>query len=159
MLKQVNPTQLRRSTRSFNTQIGTFLGAKVRDMEYYVKPTLDRAPEHLILHVGTNDVRHSSPQEITKAISMLDQRTKKEVPTTILAISEVITRNDDPSLNMKIVELNAKLSHVCTNNKLKIIARRNICYDHLNPYGLHLSKQGTAKLETSQFANYLEDYH
>ena len=38
MLKHINPTQLRRSTRSFNTQIRTFPGAKVRDMEYYIKP-------------------------------------------------------------------------------------------------------------------------
>jgi hypothetical protein len=33
-------------------------------MEYYVKPTLARAPDHLILHVATNDVRQSTPQEI-----------------------------------------------------------------------------------------------
>ena len=64
-------------------------------MEYYVKPTLVR---------GTNDVRHSSPQEIKNAISMLRQNIK-ELPTTNLAISEVISRNDEPSLNMKIMEL------------------------------------------------------
>ncbi|CAB4002379.1 Hypothetical predicted protein, partial [Paramuricea clavata] len=110
MLKHINPTQLRRSTRSFNTQIKTFPGAKVSDMEYYVKPTLARTPDHLILHVGTNDVRQSTPQEITNAISMLGQQIKKELPTTNLAISEVITRNDDPSLNTKITELNTKLS-------------------------------------------------
>ncbi|CAB4016163.1 Scavenger receptor cysteine-rich type 1 M130, partial [Paramuricea clavata] len=110
MLKHINPTQLRRSTRSFNTQIKTFPGAKVSDMEYYVKPTLARTPDHLVLHVGTNDVRQSTPQEITNAISMLGQQIKKELPTTNLAISEVITRNDDPSLNTKITELNTKLS-------------------------------------------------
>ena len=64
-----------------------------------------RAADHLILHVGTNDVRNSSPQEITNAISMLGQNMKKELPTTNLLISEIITRNDDPSLNMKIMEL------------------------------------------------------
>jgi lysophospholipase L1-like esterase len=156
MLKHINPTQLRRSTRSFNTQIKTFPGAKVSDMEYYVKPTLARTPDHLILHVGTNDVRQSTPQEITNAISMLGQQIKKELPTTNLAISEVITRNDDPSLNTKITELNTKLSQVCTNNKWKIITHRNISSEHLNPYGLHLSKQGTAKL-AQNFTNYLKN--
>ena len=156
MLKHINPTQLRRSTRSFNTQIKTFPDAKVSDMEYYVKPTLARAPDHLILHVGTNDVRQSTPQEITNAISMLGQQIKKELPTTNLAISEVITRNDDPSLNTKITELNTKLSQVCTNNKWKIITHRNISSEHLNPYGLHLSKQGTAKL-AQNFTNYLKN--
>ena len=38
MLKHINPTQLRRSTRSFNTQIKTFPGAKVSDMEYLLWP-------------------------------------------------------------------------------------------------------------------------
>ena len=156
MLKHLNPTQLRRSTRSFNTQIKTFPGAKVSDMEYYVKPTLARTLDHLILHVGTNDVRQSTPQEITNAISMLGQQIKKELPTTNLAISEVITRNDDPSLNTKITELNTKLSQVCTNNKWKIITHRNISSEHLNPYGLHLSKQGTAKL-AQNFTNYLKN--
>ena len=90
MLKHINPAQLRRSTRNFTTQIRTFPGAKVSDMEYYVKPTLARAPDHLILHVGTNDVRQSSVQEITNAISTLGQNIKKELPPTNLAISEVI---------------------------------------------------------------------
>ena len=87
---------------------------------------------------------------------MLGQQIKKELPTTNLAISEVITRNDDPSLNTKITELNIKLSQVCTNNKWKIITHRNISSEHLNPYGLHLSKQGTAKL-AQNFTNYLKN--
>ena len=89
---------------------------------------------------------------------MLGQNIKKELPTTNLAISEVITRSDDPSLNMKIMELNNKLFQVCTNNKWKIITHRNISSDHLNSYGLHLSKQGTAKL-AQNFANYLKGSH
>ena len=64
-------------------------------MEYYVKPTLARAPDHVILHVGTNDVRQSSAQEITNAVSTLGHNMKKELPTTNLTIFEVITRNDD----------------------------------------------------------------
>ena len=123
-------------------------------MEYYVKPTLAHTPNHLILHVGTN-VRQSSVQEITNAISTLGQNIKKELPTLNLAISEVITRNDDPTLNVKIMELNTKLSQVCTINKWEIITHRNISSEHLNPYGLHLSKQGTAKL-AQNFANYLK---
>ena len=154
MLKHINPAQLRRRTGSFNIQFRTFPGAKVHNMEYYVKPTLARALDHLILHVSTNDERQSSAQEIN-AISMLGQNIKKELPTMNLAISEVITRNDDPTLNAKIMELNAKLSQVCTNNKWKIITHRNISSEHLDPYGLHLSKPGTAKL-AQNFTNYLK---
>ncbi len=53
-------------------------------------------------------------------------------------------------------KINTKLSQVCTNNKWKIITHRNISSEHLNPYGLHLSKQGTAKL-AQNFTNYLKN--
>ena len=40
-------------------------------MNHYVKPTLDRNPELLVLHVGTNDVRRKEPQEIANEIESL----------------------------------------------------------------------------------------
>ena len=97
-------------------------------MKLYVKPTLTRAPDHLILHIGTDKKRpkHSSPQKISSSISTLGQEIKKELPTTNLVISEVITRNDDPNLNTKIEELNTKLSQVCSNNNWKIITHKGL---------------------------------
>ena len=74
---------------------------------------------------------------------MLGQQIKKELRTTTLVVSEVITRNDHPNLNLKIKELNTKLSQVCSNNKWKFISRNNILTVHLNPHALHLNRQGT----------------
>ena len=145
MLKYVNPAKLRKSTK-YNINVKTFPGAKVEDMKYYVKPALDKASDQLILHVGTNDIKHTSPQEIANSISSLGQEIEKQQPKTNLIISELIIRNDDPKLNMKIKELNDKLTQVCKNNKWDLINHKNILPNHLNEYGLHLTRQRTACL-------------
>ena len=49
MLKYVSSAHLRRSTKA-NVQVKTFPGARVDDMKFYVKPTLARAPDCVILH-------------------------------------------------------------------------------------------------------------
>ena len=37
--------------------VKAFPGAKVADMQHYVKPTLEQAPEEIVIHCGTNDLR------------------------------------------------------------------------------------------------------
>ena len=39
-----------------------FLGALVADMKHYVKPTLEKNPEPIVLHVGTNDINEKKPR-------------------------------------------------------------------------------------------------
>ena len=34
----------------------SFSGAKIRDMQDYVKPALPENPDQIIVHVGTNDL-------------------------------------------------------------------------------------------------------
>jgi lysophospholipase L1-like esterase len=145
MVKHLNPSKLRKGTKH-NINVQTFSGANVADMRYYVKPAISRSPDYLLLHVGTNDLKRQTPQQIAGSISTLCQEIVKESPNTKIVLSKVITRSDDPSLNSKINELNCKLSQVCHNNKWGILNHTNITADHLNPYGLHLNKQGTAKL-------------
>lgn len=154
MLKYINPSKLRKSTKC-NIQVKTFPGAKVSDMKHYIKPTLSRTPDCLIMHIGTNDLKNSSPSEISSSISSLGQEIRKEVPNTNLVISEVIIRNDDPSLNVKISELNKNLAQVCANNNWDFITHKNILPVHLNSYGLHLNKQGSSYL-AKNFINFLK---
>ena len=45
----------------------------------------------------------------------------------------------------KIEDLNVRLKQVCANNNWGIITHRNIAAKQLNPYGLHLNRQGSTK--------------
>ena len=38
-------------------------------MKHYIVPTLATRPDEIILHIGTNDIEHSSSQQIVKGIS------------------------------------------------------------------------------------------
>ena len=49
-----------------------FSGAKTKDMESYIIPTLEQNPEKIIIHSGTNDVKSdSSLEEIARDIFSL----------------------------------------------------------------------------------------
>ena len=125
-------------------------------MHHYVKPTLKQAPDYLVLHVGTNDLKQSSPRQISTSIANLGQENQKSVPTTKLIISEVIIRNDDPQISAKVkLEVNSKLLQVCKNNKWEHISHKNIVEKHLNPYGVHLNKQGIIAL-AKNFTDFLK---
>ena len=56
---------------SSKSLVKAFPGAKVDDMLHYVKPMLIHHPDEIIIHVGTNDVKHSSPKTIAEHITDL----------------------------------------------------------------------------------------
>ena len=49
-------------------KIPTFPGATIGDMKFFIIPQLRKSPDKIVLHVGTNDVPHTTPKEMFKAI-------------------------------------------------------------------------------------------
>ena len=81
------------------------------------------------------------------SITNLGQEINRKYPTTKLIISELITRNDDPQINTKVKQVNTKLLQVYAPIIIGVIYLiKKIVGKHLNPYGVHLNKQGTATL-------------
>ena len=52
MLNYIDGTRM---SKKFNVKVRSFPGAKTNDMFHYLVPLLEKDPEHVILHVGTND--------------------------------------------------------------------------------------------------------
>ncbi len=52
MIKMIKLARLQRSTDR-KIIVKTFPGAAVKDMNHYLKPTLEKNPEMIVLHVGT----------------------------------------------------------------------------------------------------------
>ncbi|CAB3997380.1 Scavenger receptor cysteine-rich type 1 M130, partial [Paramuricea clavata] len=99
MIKLINPSKLRKSLKH-NVMVKTFSGANVGDMQH-AKPTVEKNPKCVILHVGTNDLKHSIPKEIAVSISSLGKRIEENSPETKVVISEITSRFDDSSLMPK----------------------------------------------------------
>ena len=70
-------------------------------MEHYVQPTLHKKPKLAVLHVGTNDLQYKEPKELADGMKLLCQGIVTKNPTTEIAISEIVRRQDS-AVNNKI---------------------------------------------------------
>ena len=153
MLKALNPSKLRRLTGK-KISVKTFPGATTSDMNHYIKPTLDRNPELLVLHVGTNDVQRKEPQEIANEVKSLCRSIVRNGMTRI-ALSEIVQRQDE-DLNIKIRKTNLRLAEVCKTRQWHFISHANIDYSHLNASGLHLNVKDTIAF-AKNYADFLNN--
>jgi hypothetical protein len=73
MLKFIDARKLRHST-NIKVAVKTFPGARTEDMMHYVKPTLNKQPSKLIIHVGTNDLSSKSPKDIVTPLLLSEMQ-------------------------------------------------------------------------------------
>ena len=100
-------------SRNQNVNAFSFSGATIDDMADFGKPVIKRKPKKIILHVGTNNLKMDQPKKIKNKVAGLVDSIKAEHPSIDVAISSVILRSDDQSLNSKIHEVNRRLSSFC----------------------------------------------
>ena len=77
MTKFIKPNKL---SKKHHVQSYSFAGAKVEDMNDFVKPLLRRRPDKVIVHVGTNNVKDDNPKCVKVKISQLVDTTRNEQP-------------------------------------------------------------------------------
>ena len=78
--------------RSKSIKIHSFPGATNKDMVSYLTPLFNKRPDHILLHIGTNNLATNSPQEIAENILALTQMiTDKGIGCSV---SEIIRRDD-----------------------------------------------------------------
>ena len=121
-----------------NVFVKTFSGAKVACMHNYVKPSVRSSSDHLILHVGTNDLLpNKSSEELARSITDLATSIKNEKHD--VSISNIIARADD--------KVNSLLGKLCKEkNNYLIDHSTRMKRSHLNKEKLHLSQKGTKLL-------------
>ena len=81
-------------SRTKTVKTHSFSGANTEEMEYFLKPLLERKPSHIILHVGTNDLARqgSSCDEVAEKIINLGRNIVNK--GTACTISMLTTRSD-----------------------------------------------------------------
>ena len=104
-----------------------------------------KKPKLVVLYVGTNDLQYKEPKELADGMKLLRQGIVTKNPTTEIAISEIVRRQDS-AVNNKTHETNILLSSLCEEANWYFIRHDNIDNKHLNGSGLHLNRQGTAIL-------------
>ena len=128
--------------------VKTFSGGKTTCMNDYVKSPVGSSPDHLILHVGTNDLSlDKSSKEIARSRIDLAASIKKHD----FSISNIIIWVDDKKLEEKRCEVNDFLGKSCKEKNYYLIDHyTRIKRNHLNKRKLHLN-QKSAKLLSDIF--------
>ena len=92
-----------------------FSGAKIEDMKHYVKPTQEKQPAQIVIHVGTNDLPdNKNSDEIVNEIVQFANSIKTSKNNIL--VSSIVSRKD--RFNNKAKELNENLKNKCEEHNL-----------------------------------------
>ena len=144
VLKHLQGHKMSRNSR---VKVSSFPGCTTEDMHDFIKPILQKHPDEITPHVGTNSLRSCDiPSACAEEIIDLATMVRRESPAKI-ALSSLVCRSDDEAWACKIAEVNTILKDCCTQKSWGFVDQSNISTsNHLNRSSLHLSKSGTSRL-------------
>ena len=117
-------------------------GAITDDFIDYVRPTVRKKSNLIIIHSGTNDIQNSvnTLQKIRKVISSINTDDNIKI-----ALSSIIHQSNH-DFEDKIHDTNAKLEDLCKGKGMIFINNSNIDITCLSRSKLRLNKSGTSLL-------------
>ena len=143
MIKHTNGWEIARKLKA-NCKVyaKAFPGATTQCMMDYMKPSIRAKSDHIILHVGTNDLQsNATPSEIAEKVTSLAWEMKSNKCDA--SISAIIIRTDKPDLNKKGNEVNNALKEMCEEKNIFLIDySKKLKASHLNSSRLHLNRKG-----------------
>ena len=139
-------------------KVRSFSGAKVRCLHDYVKPTLrDFNPDHIILHVGTNDL-NSEKTSSQIANSIIELHNSLKTIDNEITVSLIVPSADN--LNNKTTEVNNRLINMCNERNINFIDHKNDVQTerHINESKVHLNRYGTIVF-AKKFSDYISNLY
>ena len=90
----------KKMSRNRKVKIRFFPGAKIKDMFHYIIPLLEKKPDYVILHVGTNDAPYKADSDISNEILELMRSIKEKHPgCKTITLSAPMIRSDNYNVN------------------------------------------------------------
>ena len=146
IVKYIKGYQMAKSfTNKTRVIVKSFAGATNSCMRDYIRPTLKKEPNIIVLHTGTNDLKNENkdPDEIAKEIIDLVYECKQENNTVM--VSSITPRQDH--LRNKAQDVNEALRKECNDRNISYIGHNNINgHKHLNGSKIHLNQDGSGIL-------------
>ena len=87
-------------------------GATISDMYHYLIPLLEKKPDHVILHVGKNDVINYEGKDIADKLLQLKSFIQEKLPRANVILSKSIMRADTKQHDNVVTDFNNKLSEL-----------------------------------------------
>ena len=115
-------------------------------------------PTKVVLHVGTNDLRDKTAQEVGDEMVDLAQHIEDKYTDTNVSFSELTVRQDSEDLATKVSQVNKIMARYCSQSDRTVIKNNNIDATCLNLSKLHLNAKGVAIL-ASNLTNFVINNH
>ena len=132
----------RLSNENFNVKTQYHGGCTVQCMYSHLPWAFQHLPNHIILHVGTNDCSRKTSDEVIKELLNMKICIKKVLPACKIWFSLPTVRTDSSGSNVIIRNLNKKLKKLCDT----LLENSNINEQDLSKKGLHLNERGNKKM-------------
>ena len=129
--------KLQKKLDNWKVYVKSFSGAKVKCMEDCVQPTIRTNLDHIVIHIGTNDLSSNKESaEISRTIVDLALKLKSDICQ--VSILNLTTRNIQ--YRKTALEVNHHLKVLCLEKNINIVDHGNIItIRHLNGTKLHLN--------------------
>ena len=134
-------------------------GATASHINHYIDIALEKKPDALIIHAGTNDIwgnNRNNKQAKTIASEIIDTALKaKRSGVQKVFISSVLPVRDS-ECNSRATEINNHLKPLCRENGVQFIDNSNITLEYLRKDDdVHLNGWGFRELALN-FAHYID---
>ena len=124
-----------------------FAGANVRCMKDHIKPSLTEKPDHIVLHMGTNDLVSDRLSDLI-AKSIVDVASSMKNENHDVTVSCIIAGADH--FKEKSNEVNDYLSKLCMERNIYLTEHsKTLKTQHLNGSKLHLNRRGAPILQNT----------
>ena len=135
-----------------NVKVTGFSGSTSGDLKHHAIPTINRKPDVLILHIGSNDLTKGG--DTCANIETIISKVRKSSSHTKIVLSSLIIRKDKQYLEQQVGELNIKLQKLCEDNLIDMIDNSNVDESCLGAKKLHPNKKGKSFL-ANNFIRYI----
>ena len=96
-----------------------------------------------MIHIGSNDVSKGIQQvKIFENVHSASKRLKDTNLDIKISVSFVFLQGYDTLKNIKVIEINRALKHLCLTQGWEYIDHGNIAFRHLDKGGMHLTPAG-----------------
>ena len=99
MISGINEKRL---SKKYPVNVRPFPGASANDMHQYLEPLLQKCPDTVILHVGTNNCVNESSRVVLDKILNLKSFIQKSLPQYKVIIPNVINRIEDDKASLTV---------------------------------------------------------
>ena len=138
--------------------IKSFPGATVKQLEHYIIPhLLERSPDAVVIHVGTNDIRPRDSRHVKSSLEIANHvisvaKKCKEYGVTDVFVSGITCRSVDRDMK-KVLDTNCHIMNQCNSENFHFISNNNIQLENLFEDGIHLGESGLRILNENFFTS------